>query len=219
MKLIENSNLIVLGAGHFGQNALIKCSQSYPNCRMTIVDQDESKLKNCTQSILCETICDDGISYLNSLPKDILGQQSFWIIPSIPIHVAFEWVKSNLSRHVQSIEIPKMLFQNLPNAIPGNIGTVYLSYATFRCPDNCPEPVDHCYFTNQSRPISLFEKLQGLKFRNFTSIVLISRQLLPGIGGFQFQDLMDTLIRVESSDMPVMLSTACRCHGVMDVFE
>ena len=211
------ANLIILGAGHFGQRTLLKCSNAYPNCQITIVDKNESTLKNCAQSISCETVCDDGISYLNSLPK-VSSVQSSWIIPSIPIHVAFEWIKCTLSKPVRSVDIPDALLTHLPNAMTGNKGTVYMSYATFRCPDNCPEPVDHCFFTKKPRSISLFDELKDLYMNDFSSIVLKSRQILSGIGGFQLCDLTDTLCRVESSEKPVLLSTACRCHGVMDAF-
>jgi len=184
---------------------------------MTIVDHNENRLKKWTQSFSCKTICNDGISYLNSLPNDNYTH-SLWIIPSIPIHVAFEWVKSRLTKQVRHIDIPDTILAQLPNAMPGTKGTVYMSYASFRCPDNCPEPIDHCYTTKQPRPISLYEKLHNINVSNFSSIVLRSRQILPGIGGFQFCDLTDTMDRVVSSEKCVLLSTACRCHGVMDAF-
>jgi hypothetical protein len=211
------SKLIILGAGHFGQRALIKCNNAYPQCQITIVDTDECRLEKSTQSISCKTVCDDGISYLNTLPKDNIDE-SLWIIPSIPIHVAFEWVKVCLPKQIKRLDIPDIILEQLPNVIPGKNGTVYMSYATFRCPDNCPEPFGHCFFTKQPRPISLYEKLHNLVVNNFSSIVLGSIQLLPGVGGFQFCALNDMLIRVASSEKPVLLSTACRCHGVMDAF-
>jgi len=212
------SSLIILGAGHFGQRALFKCSHEYPNCRITIVDRNGTALKNCTRFHSCETVCDDGISYLNSLSQ-VTSNQSLWIIPSIPIHVAFEWVTSHLLRPVQRIDIPDAILKQLPNPMAGGKGTVFMSYATFKCVDNCPEPVDHCYITGQPRLISLFEKLQGLQSNDFLSIVLQSKQILPGIGGFQFSDLIATLSQVDVSEKPVLLSTACRCHGVMDAFS
>lgn len=215
---MNNANFIILGAGHFGRRALHKCSNAYPNCKISIVDRDKHPLKNETKSISCESICDDGITYLNSLSKKV-SEQSTWIIPSIPIHVAFEWISQNLSKPVRRIEIPDNLLEQLPNAIPGKKGTVYMSYATFRCPDNCPEPVDHCYLTKKPRKISLFEKLQCIRIENFTSVVLKSTQIFPGIGGFLFRDLTKTLSLVESLETPVLLSSACRCHGVMDVFD
>lgn len=210
-------NLIILGAGHFGQRALFKCSHEYPRCRITIVDRNKTALTNCTQFISCVAVCDDGISYLNSLAK-VTSNQSLWIIPSIPIHVAFEWVISHLSRPIQRIDIPDEILEQLPNAMAGSKGTVFMSYATFKCVDNCPEPVDHCYVTRQPRSISLYEKLQDLKYNDFSSIVIQSKQILPGIGGFQFCDLIDTLSQIADSEKPVLLSTACRCHGVMDAF-
>lgn len=215
---MNNANFIILGAGHFGRRALLKCINTYPNCKITIVDRDEYILKNETKSISCEAICDDGISYLNSLPK-ILSEQATWIIPSIPIHVAFEWISQNLSKPVRRIEIPDNLLEQLPNAISGKKGTVYMSYATFRCPDNCPEPVDHCYFTKKPRSTSLFDKLDCMIIENFSSVVLKSTQIFPGIGGFLFRDLSETLSLVESIENSILLSTACRCHGVMDAFD
>ena len=215
---MNRARFIILGAGHFGRRALLKCSNAYPDCTITIVDPNKHTLKNEIKSIPCEIICDDGISYLNTLPQSTIDQAT-WIIPSIPIHVAFEWIARNLTRPTRRVDIPETLLQQLPNALPGKKGTVYMSYATFRCPDNCPEPVDHCYVTKNPRNISLFEKLKGIHIEKFSSIVLKSTQILPGIGGFVFRDLLETLSLVESLEKPVLLSTACRCHGVLDAFD
>ena len=215
---MDISNLIILGAGHFGHRALIQCSHAYPQCRITIVDRHAPALKKIPQSISCDIICNDGVSYLHALSEKESAQFS-WMIPSIPIHVAFEWIKLNLFERVQRVKIPESILSQLPNAMPKNKSTVYMSYATFRCPDNCSEPADYCFVTKQARAISLFDKLQYLKNNHFSSIVMRSRQILPGLGGFQLRDLLDTLSLVESSERPILLSTACRCHGVMDAFE
>ena len=69
------------------------------------------------------------------------------------------------------------------------------------------------------RPVDLFQLLRSLEYRHFKPVVIRSRQLLPGVGGYRPKALFGALAAVESADGPVMLSTACRCHGVLDAFR
>jgi hypothetical protein len=133
--------------------------------------------------------------------------------------VASEWLKGNLSEiyDIHSIKIPASWRSQLPNAIEGNAGQVYVSHADFICPDNCPEPEKVCTHTGKPRPLDLFRLLARLKLGHVRPIVLRSRQLLPGVGGIYPSDLINALGAViKSSRHPVMIATACRCHGVVD---
>ncbi len=218
---LDNHEILILGAGHFGQQAFIKLGESFPETPITIVDRHSSALQACLD--VCkhpvQTICADGIDYL--LSESMLSRKnSLWIVPSIPVHVTFEWILAHFTRHnISYLHLPDNLLSNLPNTSLGNKGTIYMSHATFRCPDNCPEPVDRCFYTQLPRQNSLFETLQNLTIEPYTSVVIQSHQLMPGVGGYLLSDLYTALSQVEIAGPPVLVSTACRCHGVMNGFS
>ena len=214
---MKKDAFIILGAGHFGRRALQKTSLAFPGAPITIVDHQQEALTACQRDYSVNTVNADGITYLTSLDNE--PKQYLWIIPSIPIHVVFEWSKTQLTQAVCHITVPDEILQQLPNPVSGKQGTVYMSHASFRCPDNCPEPVDHCFVTGQTRTIALYEQLAALNNPLYLSIVIQSHQLMPGVGGFKFDDLKNILPQIESSTKPVLLSTACRCHGVMNGFS
>ena len=94
-----------------------------------------------------------------------------------------------------------------------------MSIADFICPDNCPEPPDICTVTRKPRPYSLFEHLEGVGTDRFTPVVIRSHQLAPGLGGYTPEMLYDTLKKVKNAVKPILFSSACRCHGVMNAFS
>jgi hypothetical protein len=98
-------------------------------------------------------------------------------------------------------------------------GTLYASYATFRCPDACNEPDELCTHTRQPRPGNLFEHLAGLHVTGYAVEVLRSWQLAPGVGGYQGAQLWKLLERVQQSRGRFLIATSCRCHAVIDVLS
>jgi hypothetical protein len=105
----------------------------------------------------------------------------------------------------------------MPHALRGNAGQAYVSHADFICPDNCPEPEKICTHTGKPRPLDLFRLLGNVDFDDVLPIVIRSHQLLPGVGGIYPADLLDALDIVrKNSHRPLMIATACRCHGVVD---
>jgi len=142
------------------------------------------------------------------------------IIPSVPVHLAYQWVKQKLEPEfiLQPIEIPKQILSKLPNPLSGKQGEMYLSYAEFICPDNCPEPAEICTHTGKARPGTLYKLLESLCCEDFESVVVRSRQIAPGLGGYESAALFAALESVRNSTKPVLFSTACRCHGVLDTF-
>ena len=74
-----------------------------------------------------------------------------------------------------------------------------------------------CYFTVDFLFIRMMKRVlisMGLK-----GIVIQSRQLAPGVGGYAPSELFEVLSLVRSAETPVLLSTACKCHGVINAFE
>jgi len=141
------------------------------------------------------------------------------IVPAIPIHVAGEWLKFNLSKNynIHPVQIPESWLASLPNAMSGATGQVYVSHADFICPDNCPEPKTICTHTGRPRPTDLFRLLADLDLDGVNPIVVRSHQLLPGVGGILPSDLLEALTSARrNSHRTLMVATACRCHGVVD---
>ena len=111
------------------------------------------------------------------------------------------------------------LLTALPNAMTGEGGAIYASIADFLCPDNCPEPADRCTHTGKARPVELFQVIHEIAGERCASVVLQSRQLAPGVGGYRPLALLNAFAQVRAANRPILLATACRCHGVMHLLN
>jgi len=208
----------ILGAGSFGLKAAEKMCRKISRIEITIIEKN-SKICSQTEKLGFKSVCMDGIEYLNKNLKSI--DYPDWIIPAIPVHVAYEWVRLKIkgSYILESIPVPGELMVDLPNVFKGKKHEIYMSIADFICPDNCSEPADICTHTGKPRPFSLYKQLESIKYDNFCSLVVRSRQLSPGIGGYSPEVLFYALDVIKASSIPILLSTACRCHGVMHAFK
>ena len=213
------NHIWIIGAGKFGLKAVDALIQHFPEVRLTLVDEKLDKLESTDLSGVHELVLDDGIGFLfEQLNRSELPD---WIVPAIPVHVAYEWVVRSLknSYPLKQIKVPNTVVELLPNPIYGSNGSVYTSNADFMCPDDCMEPEGICTCTGKPRPRILHEFLSEINFCQFRSIVVQSLQLAPGVGGYAPSALFETLSQIRSSESPVLLCTACKCHGVMNAFE
>ncbi len=208
----------ILGAGKFGQIAGEKLRLKNAALDITIVEKRKAVCRQLG-GLYDTIICSDGIEFL--IKTLTHRHEPDWIIPVIPVHVAFEWIKAKIPSgfQLEKITIPEALAMSLPNACKGTSGQLYVSHADFICPDNCPQPKGKCTHTGRSRPMNLYEKLGSLNYKGFESVVVRSWQLSPGVGGYKPHGLFQALDRVLASKKPVLLSTACGCHGVIDAFN
>jgi len=211
-------NIWILGAGKFGQKAAKTICRKNPDAKLTVIEKNSATCSKI-EGLGFKTVCMNGIEYLNRYLKG--PDNPDLIIPAIPVHVAYEWVKIKLAEknRLELIPVPDQLKMTLPNVFKGEEGGIYMSIADFICPDNCPEPEDICTYTGKSRPYTLYKRLESIQLDDFHSIVVRSRQLSPGIGGYSPRALFNALDAIKASNSPVLLSTACRCHGVMHAFR
>ena len=204
----------IIGAGKFGVKAVKRLATKHPEAHVTVVDRDQNAL-NAVERFSVTIVCHDGAAYLdqNLDGKDLPD----WIIPAVPIHLAFEWLKLRMTREspFQEIPVPVEIEAMVPNPMRGREGQLFMSYADFICPDNCTEPFDRCTFTGQPRKGLLYRTLERIIFEDFVSVVVRSRQLAPGVGGYTPAALNEALHKVASHQGHVLFSTACLCHGVM----
>lgn len=205
----------IIGAGKFGAKAVQRLAKKYPGTRLTVVDRDQNALR-IFERLPVTLVCHEGASYLdqnldtNDAPN--------WIVPAVPVHLAFQWVKLRMRKEgcsLKELPVPREIEMMLPNPVRGRDGQLFVSYADFLCPDNCSEPFDRCTFTGKPRKGLLYQTLEKIVFGDFVSIVLRSRQLAPGVGGYGPKALSESFGRVQNSTGPILYSTACLCHGVM----
>ena len=203
---------LIIGCGHFGSRAAKKLFQKDPNSKIIIVDKSRGALQKVSRLPIQTVVC-DGIFYLSQFLSE--GRKVNYIIPAVPIHLAFEFILSQLkSLRAKRRKIPPL--SGLPNPVLGKTGDLYTSFANFLCSEDCPEPAQYCTITKRKRPKPLYRILNELEGA-FESRVIRSQQLGPGIGGFRPEALLDLLEDIEKKRNPdrlILISTASRCHGV-----
>jgi len=210
----------ILGAGRFGRRAADTLLGRFPSASITVIDKYQkapvsAEIRKWVHRKKIQLIREEGVGFLKKHLNASDGPD--WIVPAIPLHVAFEWIKADLesSCGIREISVPEPVFALLPNPMRGRNQAVYTSNADFVCPENCAEPETICTCTRKPRPRILHDFLAAVEYRNFRSIVVVSRQLASGVGGYSPEALFEAKAKVLSSDAPILLSTACKCHGVM----
>jgi hypothetical protein len=205
----------IIGAGTFG----LRAAETLGRRADIVIIEKQVGICRKLEELPYRIVCADGIDYL---VKNLTSpDHPDWIVPAIPVHVAYAWVRAKLAvaHALESMPAPESLVAQLPNLIRGRQGELYVSNADFLCPENCAEPADKCTVTGKSRPRILFEYLSSLKANDLEPVVLQSRQLAPGVGGYRPQALFEVLQAVKQAARPVLIATACRCHGVIHTFK
>jgi hypothetical protein len=203
----------VLGAGHFGYLAASRLRQRYPKAPMLVVDQRDQKLVPIREELEVKTETADAVSFLaRHTPSDPV-----WLIPAVPVHLAFEWFLFRLRETAAAhpIPVPKTVDWMVPNPYRLSDETLYASFATFICPDTCSEPDEICTHTRSPRQGNLFERLGGIRLAGFEVTVARSWQLAPGVGGYTAGYLRSVLEGIKRTPGVHLIATSCRCHGVI----
>lgn len=215
----EIKNFWIIGCGKFGRLAAARLLNIHPRASFLVVDNREEALRQIWH-LPVKAVRGDGVDFLAA---NLKKEELVYLVPALPVHLAFEWVKKKLAPayEVIKIPVPEEAVRALPNPLPAETGKLYASYATFTCPDNCPEPEDVCTVTGRKRKGLLFKDFQELYAEGFISLAIRSLQLAPGVGGFPSSVLWTVLEKVRRAGTGVnyLLSTACLCHGVMDSFR
>jgi hypothetical protein len=214
----QHSRVWVIGGGRFARKAVRRFCQKNKEFDTTVVEHDHER---CAWFTTLPVTCfeQDGVQFLEEkFSRHVLPD---WIIPMVPFHLAFEWMKQMLSNELKFIPlvVPEEVMQRFPNSNRGDTGRFYTSLADFLCPDDCPAWDHICTVRKKPRPYLLYKKIETEKVSGFSSIVIKSHQIFPGIGGYRPAELYQALHKVKNSEKPILLSTACNCHGVVDLFE
>lgn len=208
---------LIIGCGRFGSRAVRQLLGQWPNSKITIVDKEEEAFQKVSD-LSVEEVPSECLLYLDRTLSG--GSSPDYIVPAVPFHLAFEFALLRLKAFgARRRTVP--LLPDLPNPMPGKTEDLYASFADFWCPDDCPEPSRYCTVTGKKRPKPLFKVLMDLK-GPFDSTVIRSQQLGPGVGGYRpdaLISLIETIKKRRASDRPFLISTACRCHGVVSALS
>jgi hypothetical protein len=209
------ASYLILGAGKFGRLSLRRLAAQDPGARFLVIDRQESALAKARTPEMArvEMRVDEAISYLAAH----LGPEPFWdwLIPMVPVHVAYGWLLAGplAGKGWEPAEVPQDLEGLAALAMRGPTGELYLSQARHRCPDDCDEPLA-CPVTGEERQ-PLFLKLAEASRSGLPILVVASRQLAPGVGGFAPERLVELAAQAAEAPEPLLIATACRCHGVV----
>ncbi len=216
-KRTDGHIFLVIGAGKFGAKAVRTLVSENPRAQVVLVDSDPRTLEGWDEPV--ETIATDGIIDLVTRLKQ--GREPDWIIPAIPVHVALALITGLLQKEIQiaPIPIPEEIRRNLPNPISAEESQLWVSHAAFLCPSNCSEPDEYCTVTRKPRYPDMYRLLEKINTSAFNSVVVRSHQLAPGVGGYRPADIDRALSVMRRSKGPVLVSTACRCHGVVNAIR
>jgi len=207
----------VLGYGQFGQRAVKLLRKTAPTSKIVVVDsQPISEFQGDV-----EVVCADGVEWF---AENFTSEADVTkIIPALPVHLAAQWIKKKLTneqRIIHSEKIPDSHLHQFPHPIRLTPHSIVMSYADFICPANCSEPEDLCTYTQLARPLSLYLLLETTVLGNFKPLIVRSRQFALGVGGFLPTDLWHLLERVRAlPETPLLIGTACKCHGIVDGFR
>jgi hypothetical protein len=206
---------LILGAGKFGRLALERLARQDAAASFVVVDRDPAALAvRADGGANREGVKAEAIAFLVQHLRG--GARWDWIIPMVPVHVAFHWLMAGplAGSDWQPAAVPEVLAQLVPETWRGPDGELYLSRAQHLCPDDCAEP-EVCPVTGESRDLPLYQELASLNLAGYEIRVIPSQQLAPGVGGYPPGRLLDLAQDLSALQGRVLIATACRCHGVL----
>jgi hypothetical protein len=208
----------IIGGGRFGRQAAEVLRRRHASADILIVEKSPQRCRELTDQGF-RTVCREGVGFLRShLKPSNLGR---WIVPSAPVHVAFEWLRATLSENdrIEVFPVPDAITSRLPNVVRSRQGEIFASNADFICPPDCPEAGRVCTATGRRRPRSMYAFIQRLQLASVKILVIRSFQLAPGVGALRPRDLFAALHEIQSHKTPHLLATACKCHAVLSSFK
>ncbi|MGC8907797.1 MAG: hypothetical protein ACP5M0_10205 [Desulfomonilaceae bacterium] len=198
---------IIAGYGKFGQMAARRLAERFRDAKMILLDKDPEAFSGRCEPAATE-VC-DAAAYLVERRR-LLRDSDSWIIPTVPFHLLARVALEALA-DLRLARLPGALAAALPNPYELDDSTMCCSYADFVCPDDCEEGPT-CTVTGEQRK-PLFLALEELAVPGGRVRILRSRQLCPGIGGYQARDFFRCIEEIEEGC--AVIGTSCRCHAIL----
>lgn len=203
-------SFVVAGFGKFGRLALQRLTASLPGSSVLVVEENPDRAPRDVPT-WASFFMADAVSFL--LDSPLLHDDDI-VIPMVPFHLAAAYLLAGIPG-LQKIAFPCGLTDRVPNPYSPDPWSMCCSQADFVCPDDCPAG-SRCTVTGEERD-PLFSLLESLTLPEFEMVVLRSRQILPGVGGYPLRDLRRVAPLV--SPGRYIVATACRCHAIMTALQ
>ncbi|MCK5915072.1 MAG: hypothetical protein KAG92_02950 [Deltaproteobacteria bacterium] len=131
----------IIGCGKFGRRALEFYSLQKQSQSLVLIDSEKenllaSKVLLGRSGVKFTTSSQDAVIYLAELLKGPENCLDDWIIPTVPLHLAF----AVLCRVTGRRRLKWKSKPALPNLCIGERDEIYSSLADFLCPADCPQP-------------------------------------------------------------------------------
>ncbi len=181
----------------------------------------------------------------------IVKFQPEYVIPVIPIHLSAQIIEEFMREKTQinltsdkesTIIFVNSVSEDLLLTHNSEKGVAYLSYAKIdeMCPDNCYGPENFCPTFKREKPITITKYLKNfylvdniIKIDNDDEneilklkIIIESKQLMPGLGGINGNDIKHIFRILQSSldlflnkNYNLIIATTCNCHGVINFYK
>jgi hypothetical protein len=201
---------VIAGYGRFGRLALARLQEAFPETKALVIENNRDKL--AVEFPSGTTVIEsDAVEFL--LDSDLPDADDF-ILPMVPFHLAAAYLTAKLP-NTREIELPNEIAQAAPNPVRINFSNLLASRADFLCPDDCAEG-ETCTVTGKINE-PLYSALAAITAPGFSVLVQRSYQILPGVGGYTFHDLITLLGRVTTGRHLVV--TSCKCHAVITAIK
>ena len=216
---MRNKTALVIGGGKYGAKACRYFGRQ--KARVILVDKDSG----CkAQSLVAK---DDFILKDAQDAWDLaLKLKPDFIVPTQPGHTCGTWLREyfhleplpdSISGVTRRLPPSLLLGADEPNA------ALIFSYMTRGklCPEDCPHLASECVLTREPRPAPLYKLLEYGVFELFDCAkIFVSEQLAPGVGAIKASEFTALMKEIEiKKPKTLAVGTACRCHGVLNLFK
>ena len=205
----------LIGLGTFGTRAARSLAG---RGTLFLVDPEPGRAAALAEELVgarVEEVAADGVAWVaDLLPQGDRREEV--IVPTLPLHLAARVLLELPGCRRGTWPAPPPF----PGRRPGAQGDYYSTLAPGLCPADCPGPdgPGGCRHGDRRGPGTLSRRLAATGLPGLRHLVIESRQLAPGTGGFLLGDLQDAAERIRSADRErFIVTTASACHAVSTV--
>jgi len=210
---VSRKPVAVLGAGRAGRRAVALLT-GLGFSRLTVIDPDPEALARLPQAV--KAVAQDGVQWLARAELDSAGLKSAWVIPALPVHLAYEWLLARMGSRAARAAVPGRVSAGLPGLAPAGREGRVISWSQDLCPADCDE---RGICPKLGRRLDPLYGLLRQRAQSLPLAVVRSHPLGPGLGGFPTAVLLRLERRIEALEGVVAVATACRCFGVIHALK